>query len=62
MCFFSVIDSWDGKDAQIFDINIFFDRKVTVIGVFQKSTLKIPSSFKKNGNLYAKPIFEKNRF
>jgi len=50
----------DGKQALIFEISIFSDRKVNLVGTFGRSKLKIPSSFKKRQEKlltdYAKPL------
>jgi len=40
--FFSVINIWGRKNALIFDISIFSDRKVNVVGAFGRLTSKIP--------------------
>jgi len=37
----------DSKNAPIYDISIFFLRKVNLVGSFGKSKLKVPSNFRK---------------
>jgi len=43
--FFSVINMWVNKNVPIFDIGIFSDRKVSLVGTFKKLKLKIPYCF-----------------
>jgi len=41
VCFFgSVVTFWDSKNALIFKINIFFDRKVNLVGTSGESGVK----------------------
>jgi len=48
MCvFFSVSNISDSKLALIFEIGIFSDRKVNLVGTFERLKFKIPSSFRK---------------
>jgi len=50
MCVFPVIDICDSKNALIFKIRIFSDRKVNVVGdALGRSKLKISSGFLKLG-------------
>jgi len=62
-----VSDILDSRHASIFEISIFSDRKVNVIGTFGRSTLKILSDFgklreKQNKRERKMIIFTQNRF
>lgn len=54
------------NNALISDIGIFPDKKVNLVGTFERKKLKIPSSFwkgiERNDNFGAKPIFKKIAF
>jgi len=44
--FLSVINICGSKNALIFDISIFFDDKLILVGTFNRSTLKMQGSFR----------------
>jgi len=50
----------DSKHASIFEISIFSDRKMNLVGTFGRSKLKIPRSFRKRREKlptnYEKPL------
>jgi len=43
----SISNILDGKNALIFEISIFSDTKVNLVGTLGRSKLKIPSNLKK---------------
>lgn len=43
--FLSVVNFWVCQNVSIFYASIFYDRKVNIVGTFERPKLKNPSSF-----------------